>query len=318
MLVYEDGESVLELYRGEDAKDYLDLRSVTKSVVSTLVGIAIDEGLITGVDATLGELLPAYRDVMNAEVAAIPLDRILTHTAGFAGGRTNWTSTSPRRTAVGAIIADRVARGTGDGSFEYSSAGSHLLAAILDEATGGTRPGLRACEAVRPARDRLRTRVGQGGPGHARAARRPCRRVPRSGLRLADRPAGHPCGLGVHEAATGGPRETGTALPQRRRMGGSLSRLLRLGAGGHHNACRHLLDAERLRISVVDGHSGRRVDVPRRRVWRQRGCGRPRPEPRRCRRLRLRPGIDPVDNAQRFDDGEAINLVQYVILAQPD
>lgn len=140
VLVYEDGESVFELYHGDDAKDYLDLRSVTKSVVSTLIGIAIDEGLITGVDATLGELLSAYRGAMNDEVAAIPLDRILTHTAGFTGGGSgaaggvDFTSSADW---VGRIIADRVERGAGEPAFEYSNAGSHLLAAILDEATDG-------------------------------------------------------------------------------------------------------------------------------------------------------------------------------------
>jgi CubicO group peptidase (beta-lactamase class C family) len=142
VLVFQDGESVLELYHGEDAKGYLNLRSVTKSVMSTLIGIAIDEGFITGVDATLGDLLPAYRDAMSAEVAAIPLDRILTHTAGFAaGGLKNDVGELDFFSApdwVGAIIADRVARGPGDGSFAYSNAGSHLLAAILVEATGGS------------------------------------------------------------------------------------------------------------------------------------------------------------------------------------
>jgi CubicO group peptidase (beta-lactamase class C family) len=141
VLVFEDGESVVELYHGDDARDYLDLRSVTKSVVSTLIGIAIDEGLIAGVDSTLGELLPAYRGVMSEEVAAIPLDRVLTHTAGFAGGgnpATDDLNLSSSADWVGAIIADRVERGAGDGTFEYSSAGSHLLSAILDEATGGT------------------------------------------------------------------------------------------------------------------------------------------------------------------------------------
>jgi CubicO group peptidase (beta-lactamase class C family) len=144
VMVYEDGESVLEHYRGDDAKDYLNTRSVTKSVIGTLIGIAIDEGAISGVDATLGELLPAYRDVMNAEVAAIPLQSILTHTAGFAaGGTTSDVGELDFYSApdwVGAIIADRVARGPGTARFDfnYSNAGAHLLAAILGEATDGT------------------------------------------------------------------------------------------------------------------------------------------------------------------------------------
>jgi CubicO group peptidase (beta-lactamase class C family) len=142
VLVYQGGEPFLEYYRGEDATDYLNTRSVTKSVVSTLIGIAIDQGAISGVDATLGDLLPAYRDIMNAEVAAIPLQSILTHTAGFAAGGTssdvgqlNYYTTPDW---VAAIISDRVERGPGSGRFIYSNAGAHLLAAILDEATDGT------------------------------------------------------------------------------------------------------------------------------------------------------------------------------------
>jgi CubicO group peptidase (beta-lactamase class C family) len=142
VLVYRGGEPVLEYYRGEEARDYLNARSVTKSVISTLIGIAIDQGAISGVDARLGELLPLYRDIMNAEVAAIPLQSILTHTAGFAAGGTSSDVgqlnfyTSPDW--VAAIISDRVERGPGSGRFVYSNAGAHLLAAILDEATDGT------------------------------------------------------------------------------------------------------------------------------------------------------------------------------------
>lgn len=142
VLVYQGGEPVLEYYRDEDAKGYLNGRSVTKSVISTLIGIAVDQGAISGVDATLGELLPEYRDLMNAEVAGIPLQSILTHTAGFAaGGMTSAVGQLNFYTApdwVAAIIADRVERGPGSGGFVYSNAGAHLLAAILDEATEGT------------------------------------------------------------------------------------------------------------------------------------------------------------------------------------
>lgn len=141
VLVSRSGENILEFWRGDDAHDYVNVQSVTESVVSILIGIAIDRGDIPGVYATLGELLPAYRDAMSPEVAGLTLDAILSHTAGFApddftGNNTlNYSSSSDW---VGAIIADRVARGPGDGTFAYSSAGAHVLAAILDEATDGS------------------------------------------------------------------------------------------------------------------------------------------------------------------------------------
>ena len=47
--------------------------SVTKSVMSMLIGIAIGEGLIDGVEQTVGELLPRYVPVMAPGVAAITL-----------------------------------------------------------------------------------------------------------------------------------------------------------------------------------------------------------------------------------------------------
>ena len=85
VLVFHDGEPVLERYLGgAGPEDYWDVRSVTKSVVSALIGIAVDQGYIDGVDQTLGDLLADYGDVMTPEVAAITLRQVLTHTAGFS------------------------------------------------------------------------------------------------------------------------------------------------------------------------------------------------------------------------------------------
>ncbi|WP_344090560.1 serine hydrolase [Microbacterium deminutum] len=142
VLVDQGGETVLALWRGQHAHDYVNVGSATGSVVSILIGIAIDQGRISGLDATLGELLPAYRGAMTREVAAITLRAILSNTAGFAPGGSTPYNDQLNLTAstdwVGTIIADRVARGPGDGSFAYSNAGAHLLAAILDEATEGS------------------------------------------------------------------------------------------------------------------------------------------------------------------------------------
>lgn len=138
VLVYRDGEPVLESYRGgADEDDYWDTRSVTKSVMSALIGIAIEDGSITGVDATLGELLPSYSDVMTPQVAAITLEQVLTHTAGFAGGPGEgdfafWLEPDQTR----GILQRRAQDEPVDGDFVYTDAGAFLLSAVLSEATG--------------------------------------------------------------------------------------------------------------------------------------------------------------------------------------
>src|SRR5262252_6090187 len=54
----ENGALVREdYYRGTDANTPHDVRSVTKTVTSLLVGAALDTGCLTSLDQTLGELL---------------------------------------------------------------------------------------------------------------------------------------------------------------------------------------------------------------------------------------------------------------------
>ena len=67
VIVQQHGEPVFERYSGSHPDDTWDVRGVTRVVTSTLVGIAIDRGLIRGVDATLGELLPAYAGTLAPE-----------------------------------------------------------------------------------------------------------------------------------------------------------------------------------------------------------------------------------------------------------
>ncbi len=62
LLAQKDGRLVVEGYfDGAEGDVLLHLRSGTKSVTSLLAGIAIDQGLLTSVDVTLGEILvPEY------------------------------------------------------------------------------------------------------------------------------------------------------------------------------------------------------------------------------------------------------------------
>ena len=66
VLVSVDGETKISHYRhGFTAEDTTHVWSITKSVVSTLIGIAISDGIIDSLDQTLGELLPRQRLSMS-------------------------------------------------------------------------------------------------------------------------------------------------------------------------------------------------------------------------------------------------------------
>ena len=138
VLVYDGSDPVLERYSDATPEDYWDTHSVTKSVVSVLVGAAIEQGYLEGADQTLGELLPDHAEAMTREVAAITLEEVLTHTAGFED--CCWSGGSPTFEDspdwVRALLTERSAAELDDPQFAYSEAGSHLAAAIVAEATG--------------------------------------------------------------------------------------------------------------------------------------------------------------------------------------
>ena len=99
-------------------------------------GIALDGGDLGSVEQTLAELLPDYAATMAPEVAAITLRQVLTMTAGLPGD-TAGSNPLPFETAddwIAAIVFGELVRPPGRG-FAYASAGSHLLSAILVEAT---------------------------------------------------------------------------------------------------------------------------------------------------------------------------------------
>jgi CubicO group peptidase (beta-lactamase class C family) len=134
VLVNVHGKPLLERYYGSSASATSNVFSVTKSVTSMLIGIAIDEGHIQSVDQSLEELLPSYRKYMTPQVKDTTLRQVLTMTAGFSAieiagspdfmASPNWVASilrSPEQPA-------------GQG-FRYSDASSHLLSAIVATAT---------------------------------------------------------------------------------------------------------------------------------------------------------------------------------------
>ena len=88
ILVAIDGKTVVERYYDSGADETTNVASVTKSVLSTLVGIAVSEGDLT-LDQTLSDLLPSYAEGMTGRVGAITVHQLLTMTAGLPADGTS-------------------------------------------------------------------------------------------------------------------------------------------------------------------------------------------------------------------------------------
>jgi CubicO group peptidase (beta-lactamase class C family) len=134
VLVVVGDRMLVEEYYGTTADEYRPVFSVTKSVLSALVGIAVGEGLLD-VDDPLPELLPDHADEMTPEVAATTLEQLLTMTGGFVQ---TWTSGAGIRLfeqpAWVTTFLGNPDHPPGE-RFAYSDPGAHLVAAALAEAT---------------------------------------------------------------------------------------------------------------------------------------------------------------------------------------
>jgi CubicO group peptidase (beta-lactamase class C family) len=147
VLVVKDGKLVLEEYgRGSHWLRVHDVASVTKSVTSILIGIAIEQGAIAGTDQSLADLFPSYADLINADPAKrdVKLWHILTMTSGFEWDEETYPYGDPRNDCtrmeqiadpVRFVLERSVVHQPGS-HFQYSGGNSMLLSAILKSKTG--------------------------------------------------------------------------------------------------------------------------------------------------------------------------------------
>ena len=142
LLVARHGRLVVERYfGGADSTTLFDVRSVTKSVVSALTGIALSRGLFSNVDATVGSYIgpPATLDRGDSMVTVANL---LTMTSGYqwnetSGNDYNLWVTSPNRVQ---FLLDRPQPDAPPGPFIYNSAAVHLLGVVVQKAAGMPLP----------------------------------------------------------------------------------------------------------------------------------------------------------------------------------
>ena len=141
IVIVKNGYIVDEYYKGEfDEDSVFRFNSCTKSFTSALIGIAVEEGLIRGIDTRIAEYFPQIDESGSAYQKEITIRHLLEHTAGMdwpEWGGSIWRPFVSAENWVDFILARPMAARPG-AVFNYSTGGSHLLAAILEQACGTT------------------------------------------------------------------------------------------------------------------------------------------------------------------------------------
>lgn len=138
VLISQHGELTEEVYFGRmNSSRANNIKSASKSVLSIIVGIAIDRGYLEGVDQTIGEFFPDYFEANpDSDKESITIGDLLTMRSGLAStsrahyGRwvtsPNWIHYALDRPLEGEPGTDRT----------YSTGNTHLLSVIITRATG--------------------------------------------------------------------------------------------------------------------------------------------------------------------------------------
>jgi CubicO group peptidase (beta-lactamase class C family) len=140
VLVVRNGYVVFEnYYQGSDRSDYHHVFSVTKSVISALVGIALKEDRIESLDQRLTEFFPEhFGPGTDPRKRQITLENLLTMTNGFR--LNSFYNKGLDRImfsddVVEASIGQPMAKEPGE-EFNYNNSDAHLLSAVLTKTTG--------------------------------------------------------------------------------------------------------------------------------------------------------------------------------------
>ena len=185
MLVVKDGRLVFEEYLNGWQRDSLHpIFSITKSIVSLLVGAAVDSGNLAGIDVPVSDYLP----LSPGADRQLTLRHLLTHTAGLEWDEQSAAYGDSRNSHAAMTMTDdwtefvlSRSRTAPPGSvFRYSTGNYFVLGQVLEQATG--------LPLARFARERLFEPLGieRAEWGYNRQGQ-PCAGGSQGGLRLTSR-----------------------------------------------------------------------------------------------------------------------------------
>jgi CubicO group peptidase (beta-lactamase class C family) len=139
LLVIRNGYLVSETYFGRYGQDTPhELYSCTKSVVATLIGIAIDQGSIDGTDHRIVDFFSEHKFAhLDTQKQNMTLEDVLTMQAGL-----DWQEGNPAYRDLYQspdwlkFMLDKPMTEPAGSRFNYCSGCSHVLSAVLEQTTG--------------------------------------------------------------------------------------------------------------------------------------------------------------------------------------
>lgn len=136
VLIAVDGEVVYaQVFRGPDLAQPINIKSLSKTVHSIVVGAAIDRGVIAGADQSITELIDVPKHA-SPRISEVTVGHLLSMQAGL--GRTsgpNYGEWVASKNWVDYALSRPFVAEPG-GEMLYSTGSYHILAAALTETTG--------------------------------------------------------------------------------------------------------------------------------------------------------------------------------------
>ena len=137
LLVSEHGQLLVEHYfHGTRRESYANVKSASKSVISALVGIAIDRKLLPGVDA---RITPYFAELAapgaDSHKKDITIEDLLTMRSGLVDTNRGYGAWVQSPNWIAYLLKRPMQSAPGD-DMDYNTGNTHLLSAILTKVSG--------------------------------------------------------------------------------------------------------------------------------------------------------------------------------------
>lgn len=137
-IVSKKGKIILEEYYNGKTKDSLcDVQSLTKGLMSILIGIAIDKGYIKNETETIEEYFPdVYKHLTDKKKKLITIKHLLNQTSGLVWkGYLEHEEWLKSENPISFVLTKNLENNPGK-KYNYNSGATHLLSVIISRATG--------------------------------------------------------------------------------------------------------------------------------------------------------------------------------------